>query len=157
MTFWRWIAAFSSVLLPMTPSELPPSVVLALVKFMSVSEMLTALMKLAPRFVMFWIVPPEPAGPVPLTVRPAVVPVWFRTMPFGAPLAEMLRNSSSLAPMVVLATLSAVPGRRRDRVDQRARRRRIARVLVADGDRPAAGRGERGVGARRQDAGRPRR
>ena len=47
------MAAFSSVLLPMTPSEFPPSVVLALMKFMSVSEMLTALMKLAPRLVMF--------------------------------------------------------------------------------------------------------
>ena len=47
------MAAFSSVLLPMTPSDVPPSVVLALVKFMSVSEMLTALMKLAPRLVMF--------------------------------------------------------------------------------------------------------
>ena len=38
-----------------------------------------------------------------------MVPVWFRMMPFGAPLAEMLRNVRPLAPIVVLATLSAVP------------------------------------------------
>ena len=103
------MAAFSSVLLPMTPSDVPPSVVFAFVKFMSVSEMLTALMKLAPRLVMFWMVPPVPAGPVPVTVRPALAPVPLRTMPFGAPLAEMLWNVIPLAPMVVLATFSAVP------------------------------------------------
>ena len=33
----------------------------------------------------------------------------FRTIPFTAPLAEMLRNVMPLAPMVVLAMFNAVP------------------------------------------------
>ena len=46
-------------------------------------------------------------APSPVTVKlPA--PVLFDTMPLVAPLAEMLRNVSPLAPIVVLATLSAV-------------------------------------------------
>ena len=63
--------------------------------------------------VMFWIVPPlpslatEPAAPV--TVKPPDAPVLFRKMPFEPPFEEMLRNVRPLAPMVVLATLSAVP------------------------------------------------
>ena len=39
-----------------------------------------------------WIVPPEPGVPVPLTVKPAVVPVLVRTMPFVAPLDDIQRG-----------------------------------------------------------------
>src|SRR3954468_3277516 len=62
--------------------------------------------------VVFWIVPPEPAPPVPDTVRPPLAPVVFRMIPFVGPLAvpaEMLRNFRPLAPIVVFATLRAVP------------------------------------------------
>ena len=62
---------------------------------------------------MFWIVPPVQLAlqvpPLPVTMRLPEEPVVFSTMPFAPPLAEMLRNSSPLAPIVVLATLSAVP------------------------------------------------
>ena len=62
--------------------------------------------------VVFWIVPPElllalPASPV--IVSPPLDPVLLSTMPLTAPLAEMLWNVTSDAPMVVLAMLSAVP------------------------------------------------
>ena len=61
--------------------------------------------------VLCWIVPPEPAVPVPVTVRPPSAPVVLRLMPARcrAVPAEMLWNVRSSAPMVVLATLSAVP------------------------------------------------
>ena len=72
--------------------------------------------------VVFWIVPPVPReaaivprspscrlAPVPVTVRPPMEPVLLRLMPLGAPFAEMLWNVTSLTPMVVLATFSAVP------------------------------------------------
>lgn len=62
------------------------------------------------------MVPPLPlfdAAPSPDTVSPPDEPVVFSTTPFAGPLAavpaEMLRNSSLFAPMVVSATLSAVP------------------------------------------------
>src|SRR3954466_890733 len=59
------------------------------------------------------MVPPEPALPVPDTVRPPNEPVVLRMMPFVGPLAavpaEMLRNFRPEAPIVVFATLSAVP------------------------------------------------
>src|SRR3954452_3365669 len=59
------------------------------------------------------MVPPVPAPPVPVTVRPAAVPVLLSTTPFAGPLAavpaEMLRKVNPLAPMVVPVTLSAVP------------------------------------------------
>src|SRR4051812_44998570 len=65
---------------------------------------------------MFWIVPPVHVGvavvhvpALPVTVRPAVVPVLLSTIPFAAPFAEMLRNVSPLAPIVVLAMLRGVP------------------------------------------------
>ena len=45
--------------------------------------------------------------PLPVTVRPPLLPVVFSTMPLVAPFAEMLRNSRLFAPMVVFATLSA--------------------------------------------------
>ena len=56
----RWMAALQPVLAP-TVAALPhgaPAAVAVLVKFMFVSEMFCALMKLAPRLVMFWTVPP---------------------------------------------------------------------------------------------------
>ena len=65
---------------------------------------------------MFWIVPPVQVGsaavhapPFPVTVSPAVLPVLLSTIPFAPPFAEMLRNVTPLAPIVVLATFSAVP------------------------------------------------
>ena len=61
---------------------------------------------------MFWIVPPELLTLVvasPVTVRPPLVPVLLSTMPLVPPLAEMLTKLRSLAPIVVLTTLSAVP------------------------------------------------
>jgi hypothetical protein len=57
----------------------------------------------------FWIVPPLPAEPVPLTVNPPLEPVLLSTMPLAAPFAEMLRNLRPEAPIVAFATLSAVP------------------------------------------------
>src|SRR5262245_60610042 len=64
----------------------------------------------------FWMRPPVHVGvaevqtpPLPVTVRPAVAPVVFNTIPFAAPLAEMLRNVRPVPPMVVLATFNAVP------------------------------------------------
>src|SRR5262245_62832066 len=64
----------------------------------------------------FWMRPPVHVGvaelqtpPLPVTVRPAVAPVVFNTIPFAAPLAEMLRNVRPVPPMVVLVTVSAVP------------------------------------------------
>src|SRR6266516_3000553 len=106
----RWMAPFSSVfsLPPTTPSEAAPLLVLALVKFIQFRLMPRALMKLAPRAEMFWMVPPVPALPLPVTVRPPVTPVLFRMMPVVAPLQEILRKVSPLAPIVELATLSAV-------------------------------------------------
>src|SRR5690606_11089916 len=60
-----------------------------------------------------WIVPPVPAAPVPLTLRPPPDPVLLSTIPLVGPLApvpaEMLRNSRWFELIVVLATLSAVP------------------------------------------------
>src|SRR3954470_1494540 len=58
---------------------------------------------------MFLIVPPDPAEPVPLTVTPPEAPVVLSTIPFAPPLAEILRNFSPEAPIVVFATLRAVP------------------------------------------------
>src|SRR5438270_3217832 len=59
------------------------------------------------------MVPPVPAPPLPVTVRPAVEPVVLRMMPFDVLFApdpeEMLRKVRPAAPMVVLATLRAVP------------------------------------------------
>ena len=86
--------------------SLPPTPLF--VKFMFRNVMLLDEMNSAPRLVAFWIVPPLPAAPVPVTVN-APLPVVFRLIPLTGPLAEMLRNVSPLAPMVVLATLSAVP------------------------------------------------
>ena len=56
----------------------------------------------------FWMVPPDPALPVPSTDRLPLAPVLLSTMPLVAPLDEMLLNFRPLAPMVVFATLSAV-------------------------------------------------
>src|SRR4051812_31579928 len=60
--------------------------------------------------VLFAIVPPVPAPPVPVTCRPPAVPVVSTMMPLLVPpLDEMLWNVTSLAPIVVLAMLSPVP------------------------------------------------
>src|SRR5437764_771810 len=66
--------------------------------------------------VVFWIVPPVQVEPsevqvpaLPVTVKPPLEPVLFSTIPLDEPFAEMLRNVMPLAPMVVLATLSAIP------------------------------------------------
>lgn len=53
--------------------------------------------------------PPHNPLEFPLITKPPLLPVVFSTMPFVAPLAEMLRNSKLLEPIVVLATFSAVP------------------------------------------------
>src|SRR5215203_1783998 len=55
------------------------------------------------------IVPPVPALPVPVTLRPPDAPVVLRTIPLVAPFAEILRNSRLFALIVVFATLNAVP------------------------------------------------
>ena len=60
---------------------------------------------------MFWIVPPEPAVvPVPVTVRPPLDAGGVEHDAVGRRRwREMLWNVRPLAPIVVLATLSAVP------------------------------------------------
>ena len=83
-----------------------------LVMFIYPRLVLAVLFRLTPAPVVFWMVPPEPLLLPPLspfTVSPPLDPVVFRTMPFVAPLDEMLRNSRLFEPIVVLATLSAVP------------------------------------------------
>ncbi len=55
------------------------------------------------------MVPPLPAVPVPVTVKPPAEPVLLSTMPLAPPVAEMLRNVRPLAPIVVFATFSAGP------------------------------------------------
>src|SRR2546421_4452981 len=106
----RWMAPFSFVFSapPTVPLDAEPLVVLAFVKFIQLRLMPRALIKLAPRGEFFWMVPPVPALPLPVTVRPPVAPVLFTMMPLVAPLQAMLRNVSPLAPIVELATLSAV-------------------------------------------------
>ena len=63
--------------------------------------------------VLCWMVPPLPGVPVPVTRRPPLDPVWSRMMPVAVLLAavpDVMRwNVTWLAPMVVLAMLSAVP------------------------------------------------
>src|SRR5438445_13560668 len=53
------------------------------------------------------------APPLPVTLSPALVPVLVITMPLDGlvllPVTLILRNVRPLAPMVVFATLSAVP------------------------------------------------
>ena len=53
--------------------------------------------------------PPLPALPVPVTVKPPLVPVVSRFMPLSAPFEEMLWKVRPGAPIVVLATFRAVP------------------------------------------------
>ena len=60
--------------------------------------------------VLFAIVPPEPAVPEPVIVRPPLVPVVSRMIPvLDPPLEEMLRKFKPLAPMIELTTFNAVP------------------------------------------------
>src|SRR5215469_11864218 len=56
----------------------------------------------------FWIVPPDPAKPVPVTVRPPEVPVLDRLIPGLAPLDETAWKFSPPVPIVVPDTLTAV-------------------------------------------------
>ena len=78
-------------------------------KFIQLSDAFRVLARRTPSPEVFWMVPPVPAAPVPVTVSPAVAPVLFSTMPLVPPLAAILRNTSPPAPMVVLATFSATP------------------------------------------------
>ena len=78
-----------------------------------VSDTSRVLVRLTPTPVVLVIRPPvvlSPFTPLPVTVSPPLVPVLFSTMPFAAPLAEMLWNVRSPLPMLVLTTLSAPPG-----------------------------------------------
>jgi hypothetical protein len=76
---------------------------------------LWVLVRTTPSAVEFWIAPPVQvpadvqAPPLPVMVRPAAVPVAFRTIPLAAPFDEMLRNVSPLPPIFVLVTVSAAP------------------------------------------------
>ena len=100
---------------PVTPHLVvfaSPFVWALFVRFMFLSETPEALLKSMPFPVLFEIVPPVPGVVLmPVTVRPPLSPLVFSTMP-GLALAVdalMLWNVRSQAPMVVLATLSAVP------------------------------------------------
>src|SRR3972149_95605 len=57
--------------------------------------------------------PPQVPLELPFTFRPPLAPVVLSTMPLVGPLAavpaEILRNSSLFAPIVLLVTFSAVP------------------------------------------------
>src|SRR5438046_10336326 len=87
-----------------------------LVIFLKLNDGLCVDFRKTPWPVVFWIVPPVHVDAVelqvpalPVTVKPAVVPVLLRTIPFVAPLAEMLWNFRPVEPIVVFATFSAVP------------------------------------------------
>src|ERR1700759_2467872 len=82
--------------------------------FMLVSDVFDVLVSTMASPGVFWIVPPELSPPddvlpLPVTVRWPLEPVLLSTMPLTAPLAEMSWNVMLLVPIVVLATLSAVP------------------------------------------------
>ncbi|MDQ4097175.1 MAG: hypothetical protein M3144_04825, partial [Actinomycetota bacterium] len=77
--------------------------------FSQLSEVLRVDWRRTPSIEAFWIVPPEPAVPVPVTVRPPRDPVFSSRMPWAAPADEMLLKLSPLAPMVVFWTLRALP------------------------------------------------
>src|SRR4051812_2570953 len=62
-----------------------------------------------PSPVLLAMVPPVPDEALPVTVRCPDEPVVSSLMPFTAPLEETLRNVTLLAPIVVLAMVSAVP------------------------------------------------
>src|SRR5688500_18021131 len=55
----------------------------------------------------FWITPPVPAPLLPVTVRPAVLPVLLRTIPLTAPFDAIERKFRPPDPIVVLETFSA--------------------------------------------------
>src|SRR5216683_4836973 len=63
--------------------------------------------------VLFWMVPPEPALPLPVTCRPPLAPVVSKMTPvallFDALPDEMLWKVMWLAPMLVLTMLRPVP------------------------------------------------
>ncbi len=99
---------------PVTPV---PSIPLPLVFWVPirVKDGFSVFVSDTPWLVVFWIAPPVQLArllqvpPLPVTMKRPDEPVLFSTIPFDAPLAEMLWNVSPLAPMVVLATFSAVP------------------------------------------------
>ena len=65
-----------------------------------------------PSPVVFWIVPPEPLLVLPASpviVSPPLAPVLLSTMPFDGAVGRDALEGHIAAPMVVLATLSAVP------------------------------------------------
>src|ERR1700720_396041 len=78
-----------------------------------VNDGLSVLVKETPSLVVFWIVPPVPAPPPPATVNTPEAPVLLSTMPLAGPEAavpaDTLFHLSPAAPIVVLATLTAVP------------------------------------------------
>jgi hypothetical protein len=84
-----------------------------LCRFIRFSETDRVFVREMPAPVVFWIVPPLLAAAVPVTLRPPLLPVLLSTIPLVGPVpgvpAEMLRNFRPDAPIVVLATLSAVP------------------------------------------------
>src|SRR5436190_23874727 len=93
--------------LPVNGPRLDPWIV------MFVNDGLNVFVNEIPSPVVFWMTPPElspptDALPLPVTVRLPFVPVLLRTIPLAAPFAEMLRKVRPVAPIVVLATLSAV-------------------------------------------------
>src|SRR5436305_5800509 len=67
------------------------------------------LVRLTPAVVVFWIVPPLPAEPVPLTTRPPDAPVLLSEIPLAGPLAavpaETLLNFRPPAPIGALSPL----------------------------------------------------
>src|SRR5215212_896078 len=80
-----------------------------------VKDGLVVLVSEMPLVVEFWIAPPvqDPAElqepPLPLTMSAPFDPVVLRTIPFAAPFDEILRNSRLFEPIIVFATLSAMP------------------------------------------------
>src|SRR5437588_1710429 len=91
-----------TTLVPRTP------LLAVLLMLISLNDGEVVLVRRMPSLAMFWIVPPEPAVPVPVTVR-APAPVLFNTMPLAAPFAEMLRKLSPGAAIGVFTTFSAKP------------------------------------------------
>ena len=80
-----------------------------LVMLMRARDTARVLVREMPSPVMFWMTPPLPGVPAPVTVRPPVLPVLVSTMPLAPPLAE--RRSKVMPPLVmaVLVTRRAAP------------------------------------------------
>ena len=67
---------------PLTASTKMPLSALSLM-FMNESDGLMVVLRTTPSAVVFWIVPPVPAAPVPVTVSPPLRPVLLSTMPLA--------------------------------------------------------------------------